>query len=182
MSTSVVARGKIVMAETEGRPIPAGWAIDVDGNPTVDPSAALTGAVLPMAGYKGAGLALMIDILSGVLTGAAFGTHVVDLYDRGSDHQDVGHFFIAIAVDAFMSIEAFRLRIQQYIDEVRGQPRLPGVDRIYVPGELEFAAARRAERDGVAVSGAGWAVLNELADRWAVAPLDDRLSRLAPAS
>ena len=71
----------------------------MDGNPTVDPEAALLGAVLPMAGYKGAGLALMIDALCGVLTGAAFGRHIVDLYDERDEHQNVGHFFIAIGVE-----------------------------------------------------------------------------------
>ena len=181
MSTSVVARGKIVMAEQEGRSIPAGWAIDADGIPTVDAAAALAGAVLPMAGYKGAGLALMIDVLSGVLTGAAYGADVVDLYDRGAAHQDVGHFFIAIAVEAFMPIATFHERIGRYIAMVRSQPRQPGVDRIYLPGELEFAAARRAEHEGIAVSSAGWVVLDDLAQQWRVAPLAERLERLAPA-
>lgn len=175
MSTSVVARGKIVMAEMDGQPIPSGWAIDADGNPTVDPRAALTGAVLPMAGYKGAGLALMVDILCGVLTGAAFGTHVVDLYDTGSSHQDVGHFFLAVAVESFMPIETFYARINQYIAEVRMQPRMPGVERIYLPGELEYASERRAQIDGVVVSAAGWEELDALARRWDVAPVGDRV-------
>ena len=179
MATSVVARGKIVMAEKEGRSIPPGWAIDAEGRPTVEPSAALVGAVLPMAGYKGAGLALIIDVLCGVLTGAAFGTHVVDLYDTGADRQNVGHFFVALDVEAFMPADAFNARINQYIAEVRSQPRLPDVEHIFLPGELEFAAARRSRVEGVPVSPAGWNELNEMADRWNVRQLDERLRSLS---
>lgn len=174
MSTSVVARGRIVMAEKEGGTIPPGWAIDDEGKPTQDPSAALLGAVLPMAGYKGAGLALMIDILSGVLTGAAFGSHVIDLYDEGDRKQNVGHLFIAIAVDAFMPIDAFKERIHRFIREVRSQPRLPGVDRIFLPGELELEAATRAARAGVPISDAGLHELAELARRFNVRPVEAR--------
>jgi LDH2 family malate/lactate/ureidoglycolate dehydrogenase len=75
---SVVAQGKIVMAQKAGQSIPPGWAIDAEGRPTQDAEVALKGAVLPMGGYKGAGLALVIDALCGVLTGVAFGSHVVD--------------------------------------------------------------------------------------------------------
>jgi LDH2 family malate/lactate/ureidoglycolate dehydrogenase len=175
MSTSVVARGRIVMAQKEGRAIPPGWAIDEEGIPTEDPATALRGAVLPMAGYKGAGLALMIDVLCGVLTGAAFGRHIVDLYDEGNRHQNVGHFFIAIAVEAFMPVPAFTGRLRQFAAEVRAQPRLPDVERIYVPGEIEFAAADKAAHTGVAVSEAGWTELRDLARKLNVAPLDERL-------
>lgn len=176
MSTSVVARGKIVMAQMEDRPIPAGWAIDSQGHPTVNPADALQGAVLPMAGYKGAGLALIIDVLCGVLTGAGFGRHVVDLYDEGNEVQDVGHFFLAIAVDAFMPVRTFKERLDQFMTEVRHQPRMPGVERIYLPGELEFASAKRAEAHGIALSVEAWDQLNRLAQWWDVAPLEDRLS------
>lgn len=175
MSTSVVARGRIVMAQKEGKTLPPGWAIDAEGNPTQDPAEALLGAVLPMAGYKGAGLALMIDVLCGVLTGAAFGGHIVDLYDQGEDGQNVGHLFIAISVEAFMPVAAFQERIAQFCAEVRAQPRQPGVDRIYLPGELEFESAARAAEQGVAIPAAGWRELDELAARLAVTPLEERV-------
>ncbi|MGI8483894.1 MAG: Ldh family oxidoreductase [Thermomicrobiales bacterium] len=174
MATSVVARGRIVMAHKEGRAIPAGWAIDIEGRPTEDSAAALLGAVLPMGGYKGAGLALAIDILCGVLTGAAFGTHIVDLYDDGDDHQNVGHLFLALAVDAFMPMPDFQRRIQQFRDEVRSQPRLPTVDRIYLPGELEFEAAARSAQVGVALSEASRNELDLLARQFKVVPLASR--------
>jgi LDH2 family malate/lactate/ureidoglycolate dehydrogenase len=179
MSTSVVARGKIVMAQMEGRLIPEGWAIDANGHPTVDPADALQGAVLPMAGYKGSGLALMIDVLCGVLTGSSFATHVVDLYDKGGKVQDVGHFFLAVAVDAFMPLQVFKDRLNQFTTELRAQPRMPGVERIYLPGELEFESARRAAEQGVALGEGGWDELNKLARQWNVTPLEERM-RLAP--
>lgn len=175
MSTSVVARGKIVMAQKEGRTIPPGWAIDADGNPTEDPEAALLGAVLPMAGYKGAGLALMIDALCGVLTGAAFEQHIVDLYDERDLHQNVGHFFIAVAVETFMPIERFRERMRRFAAEVRAQPRQPGVDRIYLPGEIEREAASRAAQTGVPIGEAGLRELDGIAAALGVRPLSERL-------
>lgn len=174
MATSVVARGKIVMAEMEGKTIPADWAIDPAGNATDDAAAALRGAVLPMAGYKGAGLAMMIDVLCGVLTGAAFGPHVVDLYDQSDRHQNVGHLFAAIAVDAFMPLAEFRARIGEYIAEVHAQPRLPGFDRIYLPGEIEYDAEARALKEGIAISVSGWQELDALADRLGIEPLASR--------
>ncbi len=169
MATSVVARGKIVMAEKEGRTIPSGWAIDGDGYATEDATAALRGAVLAMGGYKGAGLALMIDVLAGVLSGAAFGPHVVDLYDQTGRHQDVGHLFVAISVDAFMPLAEFRTRVGQFMAEVREQPRLPGVEQIFLPGQLEQEAELRAADHGIALTAAGWDELNTLAHTLGVA-------------
>lgn len=176
MATSVVARGKIVLAQQEGRAIPPGWAINPDGLPTEDPAAALRGAVLPMAGYKGAGLALMIDLLCGVLTGAAFGPHIIDLYDASQSAQNVGHIFVAIDVEAFMPLPVFRKRVGQFAAEIRAQPRQPGVERIVLPGEIELDAAARSERDGLSFSEAGWRELDVLAAEYGVTPLGERLA------
>ncbi len=175
MSTSVAARGKIVMAQKEGRSIPTGWAIDADGQPTVDPAAALAGAVLPMAGHKGYGLSLMIDVLSGVLTGAASGTDVIDLYDTGGSPQNIGHFFIVVSVESFMPIAVFTDRLEHYLGEIRSQPRLPGVDRIFLPGDLESDAAEQALTHGVVLSLSGIAELDGLADHLGIERLQDRV-------
>jgi LDH2 family malate/lactate/ureidoglycolate dehydrogenase len=179
MSTSVVARGKIVMAQKAGQDIPAGWAIDEHGEPTEDAATALRGAVLPMAGYKGAGLALMIDALCGVLTGAAFGNHIVDLYDEGNQVQNVGHFFVVIDIDVFMPVDAFRARMDQFAQEIRSQPRMPGVDRIYLPGEIEQEAAERTRESGIVVSDAGRLELDELAKHLGIISLSERLNDVA---
>jgi LDH2 family malate/lactate/ureidoglycolate dehydrogenase len=179
MSTSVAARGKIVMLHKLGLPIPPGWAIDAHGNPTEDADAALAGAVLPMAGHKGSGLALVIDALCGVLAGAAFGPHIVDLYDAGDQPQNVGHFFLALNIEAFLPLAQFQEQMDQLVREVRAQPRQPGVERIYVPGELEFEQAERSRRLGVALPAAGVRELDALARRFGVVPLSERMR--APA-
>jgi LDH2 family malate/lactate/ureidoglycolate dehydrogenase len=179
MSTSVVARGKIVMLHKVGQPIPRGWAIDAEGNPTEDAAAALAGAVLPMAGHKGSGLALVIDALCGVLAGAAYGPHIVDLYDEGDREQNVGHFFLALDVEAFVSLAQFQEQMDRLVREVRAQPRQPGVERIYVPGEWEYELAARSRREGVPLPAAGLPELDELAGRLDIMPLSERMRATA---
>jgi LDH2 family malate/lactate/ureidoglycolate dehydrogenase len=174
MSTSVVARGKIVMAQKAGESIPPGWAIDAEGNPTTDAAAALAGAVLPFGGYKGGGLALLVDVLCGVLTGAAFGLHIVNLYDEGDQVQNLGHFFAALAVETFMPAHEFRGRVDQFVAEVRSQPRMPAVDRIFLPGEMEYEQATRSAIDGILLSAAGLAELDALAAELAIQPVTTR--------
>lgn len=178
MSTSVVARGKIVMAEKVGEMLPPGWAIDEYGVPTQDPATALRGAVLPMGGYKGAGLALMIDALCGVLTGAAFGSHIIDLYDQGDQPQNVGHFFLAIDIELFMPIDAFKQRMDQFVGEIRSQSPMVGVERIFLPGEIEQEMAEQHARTGVAVPIAGWQELDDLAATLDVQTLGQRLEAI----
>ena len=176
MSTSVVARGKIVLMQMSGQQsIPDGWAIDSEGRPTTDASAALKGAVLPLGGYKGAGLAMVIDILCGVLTGAAFGPHIVNLYDEGERAQNLGHVFGAVSVDFFGPADQFEARLDEMVREVRSQPRQPDVDRIYVPGEIEHERMQQSARDGVPLSEAGVRELEHLAQSAGVAGLTSRL-------
>lgn len=172
ISTSVIAKGKITMAYKNGQTeIPLGWALDEEGRPTRSAEAALRGAMLPMAGYKGAGLALMIDILCGVLTGAASNRQIVSLYDEGECPQNLGHFFIAVDVATFMPASVFKSQVEAYIQDVCRQPRQPGVDRIYVPYEIEYEQEEESRRSGVLLSAAGWQELDELAARCGVIPL-----------
>ncbi len=174
MSTSVAARGKIVMLQKKGEPVPPGWAIDAEGRPTTDADAALAGAVLPFGGYKGAGLALLVDALSGVLTGAAFGLHIVNLYDEGERSQNVGHFFVALDPAGFLAPGEFEARMDQFVQEVRSQPRMPGVERIYLPGEMEYEQAETSARDGIPVPQAGVAELEQLARELSICGLGER--------
>lgn len=174
MSTSVVARGKIVMMHKAGQDIPEGWALDEWGQPTRDSAAALRGVVLPFGGYKGSGLAFVIDALCGVLVGAAFGPHIVDLYDEGDRIQNLGHFFAVFDVETFMPVEAFRARMDQLVREVHEQPRRPGVERIFVPGEIEQEKIEESRRLGAALTAAGVAELDRLAGRLGVQSLSSR--------
>jgi LDH2 family malate/lactate/ureidoglycolate dehydrogenase len=176
MATSVVAKGKLYLMAIDGvTSIPAGWALDADGNPTQDIQAALDGMMLPVGGHKGSGLALVIDALCGVLTGAAFGAHIVNLYDEGQQAQDVGHLFAALDVGVFMPVEGFRARMDRFIREVRAQPRLPGVERIFIPGEIERERAEKNLPRGMSLSEAGRRELDGLAQRLGVTPLTERL-------
>lgn len=154
MATSVVARGKIIEAAKQGKPIPLGWAQDAEGRPTTDAAAALVGAVLPFGGPKGYAISVLIDIFSGVLTGAAWGPHIRTLYDHWDEPQNVGHFFAAINVASFMEPRAFHARMDQMIREIKAGRRAAGVDEILLPGEPEFRIEEARRRDGIPLPGA----------------------------
>ena len=111
MSPAVAARGKIRRAERRGEKIPLGYALDGEGRPTTDPKAALGGVVLPIGGYKGSGLAMLMDIFGGVISGAAFGGDVSDQYKAFDRPQDVGHFFLVMRADLFIPAEQYRDRM-----------------------------------------------------------------------
>jgi LDH2 family malate/lactate/ureidoglycolate dehydrogenase len=143
MSSSVTARGHIIRAAKTGDPIPLGWAVDADGAPTTDAAAALKGAVLPMAGPKGYALALAVEILAGVLTGAAFGPHVGWMYDDGDKPVDIGHAFLALDVKAFMPLEQFQARLDGMIAEIKAVPPAAGSAGIRIPGERKRQNAKR---------------------------------------
>jgi LDH2 family malate/lactate/ureidoglycolate dehydrogenase len=165
MAPSVAARGKIYKAKRRGEQIPVDWALDKDGKPTTDPAAALDGGVmLPMGGPKGSGLAIMMDVFSGVLSGSAFAGHVTGPYDP-SKPSDVGHFLVAIKPDLFMSLKEFRERMQYLYERVTGAEKANGVDRIYFPGELEQLQQQEREKTGIPLVQAEIDALNAEADK-----------------
>ena len=147
-STSVVARGKIIVAAHTGKPIPEGWAIDPEGYPTSDAERALAGAMLPFGGPKGSAISFIIDILCGVLTGAAFGGHVPQLEDLTAV-QNVGHVLAAMRTDLFMSEREFRERMDEVLGLLKGSPPAPGKERVLVPGEIERANESAARKHGI---------------------------------
>ncbi|KAL5392150.1 hypothetical protein DPSP01_000670 [Paraphaeosphaeria sporulosa] len=171
MAPSVAARGKIYKAKRRGEKIPLDWALDKDGKPTDDPAAALDGGVmLPMGGPKGSGLAIMMDVFSGVLSGSAFAGHVTGPYDP-SKPSDVGHFLVAIKPDLFMSLEDFKERMQYLYDRTVGAEKAAGVDRIYFPGELEQIEQERREKSGIPLVQAEIDALNAEARKVGAKPL-----------
>lgn len=137
MATSVVARGKVSLAEQRGEPIPEGWALDPQGRPTTDPSAALAGAVLPFAGPKGSGLAMFADIFAGVLSGAAFATQLGDLYRNLESPQNLGHFFLVLDIESVMPATEFARRMEWLVEAMRSGGTAEGSDAIRLPGEIE---------------------------------------------
>ncbi|MDA8215990.1 MAG: Ldh family oxidoreductase [Dehalococcoidales bacterium] len=149
MATSAVSRGRIILAASRGEKIPLGWAVDRDGKPTEDAAEGVKGFVMPMAGYKGYGLSLLVDILCGTLTGAAFGPHVGSLYEEFSRGQDVGTMFGAFQVSRFMPAERFKARVDQEICEIKSCRLAEGSERIYLPGEIEFEKKQTRLREGI---------------------------------
>lgn len=156
MATSIVPIGKVTVYERAGLPIPYGWGIDSEGRVSTDPHAVFySGALLPlggtdvMRGYKGYGLALLVEILSGILAGSAFGTGV----DYDSEHKvaHIGHCFAAIRVDAFRLLEDFQCDMDALIRQLKDAPKAVGHERIFIHGEKEFEKADRSRREGVPV-------------------------------
>ncbi|MEW6696326.1 MAG: Ldh family oxidoreductase [Bacillota bacterium] len=163
MSSSIVARGNIILAAKQGKPIPEGWAIDKEGRPTTDAKAALEGAVLPMAGPKGYAMALAVEIMSGIISGSAFGKEVGWIYDESTKPVDIGHFFIALDVSRFMPMDTFKDRTQQMITEIKESPKAEGVDEIYIPGERRTLKSNVRKQEGIPIPDALLAELNQLA-------------------
>lgn len=163
MSSSIVARGHIILAAKQGKPIPEGWAIDKDGRPTTDAKAALAGAVLPMAGPKGYAMALAVEVMSGILSGSAFGKEVGWIYDESTKPVDIGHFFIAMDVAMFMPFDSYVDRMDQMITEIKESPKAEGVEEIFIPGERRTLKANSRNKEGIPISDQLLAELNQLA-------------------
>ncbi len=150
IATSVGAVTKVMIAKALGRPMPEGWLRDLEGRPTTDAGGYPERSVLqPMAGYKGYGLALLVEVLCAVLTGASFLSGVKGWINEGGIAADQGHAFIAIDVNAIMPIASFKARMDAVIREIRGAPRAVGVERIYLPGEMEWERRDAALRNGL---------------------------------
>lgn len=164
MSSSIVARGNIILAAKQGKDIPEGWAIDKDGKPTTDAKAALAGAVLPMAGPKGYAMALAVEIMAGVLSGSAVGKEVGWIYDESTKPVDIGHSFIALDVSKFMPLDAFKDRMQQMIKAIKETPKAEGVTEIFIPGERRTAKANTRKQEGIPVPDQLLNELNQLAE------------------
>lgn len=164
MAPSVAARGKIYKAKRREETIPEGWALDAKGRPTTDPAAALQGVMLPMGGPKGSGLAIMMDVFSGVLSGSEFAGGVTNPYDP-SKPADVGHFLVAIKPDLFMPLDDFKARMDILYQRVVGSEKMAGVDRIYFPGEIEQLTQEKRANEGLPFVQAEIDALNAEADR-----------------
>lgn len=142
------AHGKIRVYHQKGLPIPEGWALDPEGRPTTDTAQALVGLIQPIGGHKGVALAMGIGMLATLLTKAGYGTRLGNMEDGATAGMD-GQFFCALDVAAFTEPEAFRARVDAVIDEVHASARREGVERLYVPGEIETDTAERQAREGI---------------------------------
>lgn len=162
MATSVSARGKIILAARENRSIPVGWATDKDGNDTTDPRAALEGVLLPFGGHKGYAIGLMVEILSGLLSGAGYGLNMNEHYNRHDVPVNSGNLFAAIDIAKFTPADDFREQMDAMIRAIHnGRPR-PGVKEILLPGEIEARTRDERLRTGIPLSEALLSELHEL--------------------
>ncbi len=164
MSSSIVARGKIRLASLSGQPIPLGWALDEGGEPTTDPKKAMKGCLLPLAGPKGSGLAMMIDIISGMLSGAAYGRGLRSFHEL-EGKTGVGAAFICIDIGRFVGKETFDRLITEYTGQIKALRRQPGFDEILLPGQLEIKKAKDGERLGIDVTDAVVKSIDEILAR-----------------
>jgi len=159
MATSTVPRGKVEVYNRLGKSMPHGWAVDETGRSSTDPARVLNalakrlgGGLLPLGGegedlggHKGYGLALMVDVLCGVLSGAATGLQVY----ADEKKPDVGHFFMALDPTAFRPLDEFRRDMDRLARELKDSPKAHGQDRIYVHGEKSFARMEKFRKEGI---------------------------------
>ncbi len=158
---SVVASGKLIIAAADNKPIPEGWILDKNGKPTTDPKEIYNGAImLPFGGHKGYGLAMMVELLSGVLAGAGTLSGVNSWNTIPGQDADTGHFFLAINPEFFGGLANFTTRMENVITELTSAPRVDGVQKIYYPGELEFISEAKAQANGIDLPDASAAELD----------------------
>ena len=151
MATTVAAYGKVKAKAQRGEQMPVGWMIDRQGQPLTDPKRAEEGFLMPIGGYKGYGLSLIVGLLAGTLNGAAMGSEVVDFNHDDTTITNTGQAIVAIDPDAFGDIGEFKARVDKLVREMRGGERMAGVDRIWLPGEQSHARRVASERDGLAL-------------------------------
>ncbi|WP_202948386.1 Ldh family oxidoreductase [Bradyrhizobium yuanmingense] len=140
MACSVAARGKIIVAAKEGKPIHGDWANGPDRLPTTSAAEALKGFVIRVGGPKGYALTLTIGLLSTMLSGAFFGRDVGDLYEETTEPHNSGHLFGVLPVAAFDEPASYAARVQKAINDIRSVEKAPGVEKIFLPGERESLA------------------------------------------
>jgi len=164
MSSSVVARGKIRKALRMKQSIPLGWALDEEGSPTTDPSAALKGTLLPIGGPKGYGLALVIDILAGLLSGSQYGPKI-KTFHQPLGPTGIGVLTMAIDIERFMPLDQFKQLMDSYIGSIKKSKKAKGVSRIYLPGEIEFEKEKENLAEGIELNESVVSDLNQLLEK-----------------
>lgn len=171
MATTVAAYGKVKAKAKRGEMMPPGWMIDRQGQPLLDPNKANDGFLLPIGDHKGYGLALIVGLLAGTLGGAAMGRDVIDF---NADHVSVtntGQAILVIDLAAFGDPEHFKHEVDRLVRDIRNSERLPGVERIWLPGEQSHEKRERYVTQGIPVAPTLIAELNVLAAELGIAPL-----------
>jgi len=164
IATTMTSYGKVKLAAQKGESIPIGWMIDRQGQPLTDPKRSFEGLLVPMGGYKGYGLNVVIGMLAGVLNGAAFGRNVVDFNKDVAAKNNSGHMIMAMRVDNFQPVETFKQEMDRVIREIRESQRMENVDRIWLPGEMEHNRIHERLKKGIPLPPIVVANLRKLAE------------------
>jgi L-2-hydroxycarboxylate dehydrogenase (NAD+) len=172
MSPTVAAFGKVRLKAQRGEQMPVGWMIDRDGKPLTDPKRADEGHLLPIGDYKGSGLSLIIGLLAGALNRAALGRDVIDFVKETGKATNTGQAIAALSIDAFMPAIEFKRTVDRVIRDIRDSRRLPGVERIWLPGEQSHAKLLDRRAHGVPMPKSLRESLDAVARDLAVAPLE----------
>jgi L-2-hydroxycarboxylate dehydrogenase (NAD+) len=176
MATTVVSYGTVKKYALEGRTMPEGWFVDAKtGAPLTDPKRSAEGVLLPIGGYKGAGLAMMLGLLAGTLNGAAFGKDVVDFNADDKSETNTGHFICAIDIKRFIPLDAFNAEVDRHMDDLHASKRLPGFDAIRLPGERRRQCRAERLRNGIPLPDALATQLDKLAAEMGVEALSRRM-------
>jgi L-2-hydroxycarboxylate dehydrogenase (NAD+) len=168
MATTVAAYGKVKAKAQRGEMMPVGWMIDRLGQPLLDPKRAEEGFLMPIGGYKGYGLALIVGLLAGTLNGAAMGKEVIDFNHDDTTVTNTGQAIMAIDLNAFGDIAAFKARVDVLVRELRASERMEGVKRIWLPGEQSQEKRAANERDGMVLPDSLLRQLDILANELAI--------------
>jgi L-2-hydroxycarboxylate dehydrogenase (NAD+) len=175
MATTVAAYGKVKTKAVRGESMPIGWMIDREGKPLTDPKRAEEGMLLPLggmeAGYKGYGLAMIIGLLAGTLGGAAMGKDVIDFNHDDGSVTNTGQAICAINIAAFGDVATFKAAVDTLARDIRNSRRMPGVERIAMPGERSEATRIARRRDGIPLAPALKRGLDALAEELEIAKL-----------
>ncbi|MDR7096982.1 Ldh family oxidoreductase [Hydrogenophaga laconesensis] len=173
MATTVAAYGKVKAKAKRGEQMPAGWMIDRQGKPLLDPNKAGEGFLLPIGDHKGYGLALIVGLLAGTLGGAAMGRDVIDFNADFKTTTNTGQAILVIDLAAFGDPALFKGAVDKLVRDIRGSDRLPGVERIWLPGEQSHEKRNRYRENGVPIAGGLVGDLHKLAADLGIAPLEE---------
>jgi LDH2 family malate/lactate/ureidoglycolate dehydrogenase len=171
MATTVAAYGKVKAKAQRGEMMPEGWMMDRLGQPLLDPKRSEEGFLLPIGGYKGYGLALVVGLLAGTLNGAAMGKDVIDFNHDAHSVTNTGQAIAIIDPSAFGDVEHFKHEVDVLIRDIRGSERIPGVDRIWLPGEQSHARRATFLRGGIPIPPALMQTLDRLSEQLSVPTL-----------
>jgi L-2-hydroxycarboxylate dehydrogenase (NAD+) len=171
MATTVAAYGKVKAKAQRGEMMPEGWMIDRKGQALLDPKRADEGFLMPIGGYKGYGLALIVGLLAGTLNGAAMGKAVIDFNHDEQSITNTGQAIAMIDLSAFGEVDGFKRRVDALVAELRASERMPGVDQIWFPGEQSEQKRLRYSKEGIPIAAALRVQLNQLAQQLKIAEL-----------